>query len=128
MLTLIVNTNVNALLTGTEHVGAIGNGSDASGGGRLSLQLVNLALIPAFAFTVAIFLDNVIGVKVVYANLPTCRQTAYRIHVRGLLTSLPALYVMEARGVSSTGLKVRCSLVQMPSRCLLCSMWPFSNW
>ena len=71
-LTLVVDANVDTLLTGTEHVGTVCDGSKTSGGGRLSLQLVDLSLVPAFSFTVAKLLDDVVGVKEVHANLPTC--------------------------------------------------------
>ena len=53
MLTLIVDTDVNALLTSAEYVGTVNDGGEAGGGGRLSLQLADLSLIPAFAFRVA---------------------------------------------------------------------------
>ena len=71
MLTLVVDTDVNALLTSAEYVGTINNGGEAGAGGRLSLQLVDLSLIPAFAFRVAILLDSIVGVEVVQADLPT---------------------------------------------------------
>ena len=38
--------------------------------GRFNLQLVNLSRIPAFALRIAMFLDKVVRVEVVHANLP----------------------------------------------------------
>lgn len=71
ILTLIENTNANTLLTITKHVRAVSNGGKASVGDSPGTQLANLSRIPASPFSVAVLLDPVVGVKVVYTNLAT---------------------------------------------------------
>lgn len=90
-LTLVVDANVDTLFTRTEHVRTVGNGGETSGRDSLSVQLVNLSLIPAFALREAKLLDSVVGIKVVHADLPTFRQVVSRKYSKGLLTSFPAL-------------------------------------
>ena len=60
---MVVNVKVKMILV------LVYRGRETRGGGRLSLHLANLSLIPAFAFSVAKFLDDVVEVEIVHANL-----------------------------------------------------------
>jgi hypothetical protein len=64
MLTLIVNTKVKTALVIVIH-----NSAEASAGSSFRIHFANLSPIPASSFRVAKFLDNVLGAKVVQANL-----------------------------------------------------------
>ena len=65
---------MNTLFAVAKHVRTVYDCGKTSGGGRLSLQLVDLSVIPGFSLGVTILLNNVVGVKVVHTNLSTCRS------------------------------------------------------
>ena len=64
LLTLIVDAKVNATI-----IISVYDGGKAGGGGRFCFHPANLSLVKAFVFGVAKFLDGVVGVKVVDAEL-----------------------------------------------------------
>lgn len=63
--TLVVNT---AMVSGAGNV-RFHNSGEASRGVRFGLQLANGSMIPSFAISIGKLLDNLVGVKVVDANL-----------------------------------------------------------
>ena len=61
---MIINAKMNLPLF------VVYESAEAGGRSRLGSELADLSLIPAFALDIGIFLDNVLGVEVVHANLP----------------------------------------------------------
>lgn len=62
---MVVNVKPNPIAS------LVRDGRETSGGGRLNLLRAKLPLVPALAFRVTKFLDNVVEVEIIQANLRT---------------------------------------------------------
>lgn len=77
---------------------AVLDSTDARIGGCSGVHLANLPRIPAATFSVAIFLKNVLAIKVVHANL-AIYLSGRVLEMGNPLTWLPSLQLTEASGV-----------------------------
>ena len=107
ILTLVVDANVDTFFARTENVGAVCDGSETTGVGRLNPQLANLSVIPASTLTVAKLLDNVIVVKVVYANLPSCPSGRVPVICEGLAHLSPITVGDRGKRTTTNGAEVK---------------------